>query len=247
MNNAGKKSLRRGLSAGGGLVIVLAIAFSLGLEFPGFPLNGLLGAFLFVLVGVVLFIARTYVKDRKMLFTSLGFFGPHGLTKMVDVGPNDITPTHIRYRTPDGEEHKVKHFHPFAIPNEDGYDLVYLTPENTVEALNPARLFRKYAQKLSEDGKKAVMELYGKMLQQFPEAEALDPNRLTIEETENDDPDRMNQELAGIVADIKRGWQEKLGLRQNWFLIMAGAVIGIMIITFVYMGAGVDFHGLTAH
>ena len=182
-----------------------------------------------------------------MIWNQLGFFEPSGLTTMKDVASEDITPTHIKYKTPDGEEHRVKHYHGFAIPDIDGYSIVYLVPKHAVEALNPARLFRKYAPRLTEEIKTKVMEHYNAMIALFPEAEALDPNRLTAEEMENDDPDRLNQELASTVSDIKRGFMDHLGLKQQWFQILAGVAMGGLAVTIIFMAMGVDFRGIVQH
>ena len=248
MNNKNKRQLRRafvGLSIF--MLIISAVVYvgiPLGPYVPGYILYT---PYIWVLVSVVFFAARTFIRERKMIWNVLGFFEPSGLTTMVDVPSENITPTHIKYKTPDGEEHRVKHHHGFAIPGEEGYDIVYLTPKHAVEALNPARLFRKYALRLTDEIKEQVMTHYNAMVGLFPEAEALDPNRLTVEETESDDPDRLNQELASVVADIKRGFLDRLGLKQQWFQILAGIAMGALAVTIIFMATGVDFRGIVQH
>ena len=248
MNNKTKRQLRRAFVGLSVLMLIFSaivyIGIPLGPYAPGFILYT---PYIWVLVSVAFFAARTFIRERKMIWNVLGFFEPSGLTTMVDVPSEDITPTHIKYKTPDGEERRVKHHHGFAIPGEDGYDVVYLTPRHAVEALNPARLFRKYALKLTDEIKTQVMEHYEKMIALFPEAEALDPNRLTAEEMENDDPDRLNQELASTVSDIKRGFMDRLGLKQQWFQIFAGIAMGALAVTIIFMAAGVDFRGIVQH
>jgi len=50
--------------------------------------------------------------------------------------------------------------------------------------------------------------------------------------------------FAGVVLDessILKGFMGKTGLKENWFFILAGVLIGMMAVTFVFMGLGVNF------
>ena len=241
VNNAHKRQLRRGLSAIGGFLLVFSGVIYAGFEFPGFaPGNLFYSPYYFVIAAIVFFIGRTYIKEKRMIWNSIGFFERSGLTTMHDVPNEDVGMTHMSYNTPDGERHQIKHTHPFAIPSEEGYDNVYLTPKNTVNALNPARLW-KNSSGFNPDVKKQLTDLYEQMKKVWPQANALDPDFLTVEETENDDPDTLMQEFDHHVSDIRKGFMGKTGLKENWFYILAGVTIGAMVITFAFMGLGVNF------
>jgi len=241
MNNSRKRQLRRLMSALAGILLIFSGVVYAGVQFPFFDARSpLYSPYYFVIAAVVLFAARQYIKEKRMIWNSIGFFERSGLTTMHDVPSEDVGMTHISYNTPDGERHQIKHSHPFAIPSEEGYDNVYLTPKNTVNALNPARLWKNHAG-FSPDIRKQLTDLYEQMKKVWPQADALDPDFLTVIETENDDPDTLMQEFDHHVSDIRKGFMGKTGLKENWFFILAGVLIGMMAVTFVFMGIGVNF------
>jgi len=247
MNNARKRMIRRGLSALGGLLLVFSGVIYAGVQFPFFNIySPLYNPYYFVIISIVLFIGRTYIKEKRMIWNSLGFFEPSGLTTMHDVAPENVGLTHITYQRPDGERGKVKHHHPFAIPSEEGYDNVYLTPKSAVESLDPRRLWHKYSgvAGIGEEVKKKLLDHYEQMTKLWPEMESLDPHMLTINETESDDPDTLNQELATTVSDIRRGFLGLSGVKQYWFYLFAGVAMGALAMAVILMTAGVNFSGI---
>lgn len=242
MNNAQKRLIRRTISGIGGFLLVFSGVIFAGVELPFFNgTNPAYNPYYFVLASIVLFIARTYIKEKRMIWNSIGFFERSGLTTMYDVPAEDVGMTHITFKDKAGERRKVKHHHPFAIPSEEGYDNVYLTPKTGFESLDPEELVRKYGPKLTREQIDFLKNL------KIPEIEALNPDALSTDMVERDDPDALNQELATIVSDIRKGFLGGLkGLKENWFFILAGVMIGGLAFTLIFMGLGVNFEAILA-
>lgn len=250
MDNKSIKKVKRGFFALTGLLIIFSIVIAIGVELPGFNhWNPLYNPYYFILFALITFMAQTQFKEKKTIWNSIGFFERSGLTTMYDVPYEDISPTHISYVSKDGERHSIKHSHPFAIPSEDGYDNVYLTPKNVVQALNPSYLYNKYLKKLGEDKLseiKAIINTFNDSVKTLglPENEALNPDNITIDNSENDDPDTLMQEVVHHVSDIRKGFQGK-GSTQDFLIKVAlGVLVGMAIVTFMYIGLGVDFRGV---
>ena len=123
---------------------------------------------------------------------------------------------------------------------------MYLTPKSAVESLDPRRLWHKYSgvADVGEEVKTKLLELYSQMKGLWPEMESLDPHMLTINETESDDPDTLNQELATTVSDIRRGFLGLTGVKQYWFYLFAGVAMGALAMAVILMTAGVNFSGI---
>lgn len=248
MDNHQKRQIRTGLLGLGFFMFIFSVLAYTQFQIPGLSGSILYNGYYFLLMGVVIIVLRMQIKERKMIFNTLSFFERSGLTTSYDITFEDVGPTHITYKSVDGERRKVKHFHPFVLPGSEGFDNVYLAPMGGVESNNPARLFAKYGQQITAELKTKILTAWNvHVAPLFPEMEALDPNRLAVEETETDDPDRMNQELSTVVSDIRKGFLDRMGLKQTWFQILAGIMIGALVVTMVFMFAGVDFRGVLQH
>lgn len=242
MKNTQKRLIRRTISAIGAFLLVFSGVIFAGVEFPFFNLsNPAYNPYYFVIASIILFIGRTYIKEKRMIWNSLGFFERSGLTTMYDVPAENVGMTHITFTDKAGERRKVKHHHPFAIPSEEGYDNVYLTPKAGFESLDPEELIQKYGPKLTLEQITFLKNL------KMPEIEALNPDALSVDMVERDDPDALNQEMATIVADIRKGFLGNLkGLKESWFYILAGVMIGGLAFTLIFMGLGVNFGAILA-
>jgi hypothetical protein len=253
MNNKSIRQVKNLLIAGAGGMLLLSLIIGLGLEFSFFnKFSPLYNPYYFVVIAFVIFMAQTRLTEKKTIWNSVGDFEPSGLTTMQDVPYDEISPTHISYIGKDGERHSVKHSHAFAIPNADGYDNIYLKPRAAVEALNPKKLYDKYLRSLGKEKMDKLIELVktfnaGLITEGLPEEEALNPHLLTIEATESDDPDTLMQEFTHHVAEIRKGFFGKGALSEKLVWLLLGTLVGMAVITFTFMGAGVDFRGILQH
>ena len=98
LDNKHKKQLRRTFSGIGGLLFIISGLVYGNFEFPLFNhYNIFYNPYYFILFGVLAFLIRTFVKEHKEIWDSIGWFQRSGLTKMHDVEPQAVGPTHIRY------------------------------------------------------------------------------------------------------------------------------------------------------
>ena len=181
----------------------------------------------------VFFVARTYVKDKKETVTVVGFFDNTGLTDAYDINKENEDSTHLKVEDERGEVTSIKHSHPFLIPTDDGYERLYMVPRKGKKSLNPKELVRKYGQDFTLD--------QIKVLRTIPELSSLNPDELVKDMTEADDADTLMEEFTHHVSEIRKGFLGKLGLKENWFMFLMIGGTSALIITLVYMLAGINF------
>jgi len=152
VSNKNKKYIRHSISGIGGMLFVFSMVIFAGIEFPFFNhWNPLYNPYIFMLVGFLLFIARTFIKDVRGVANFLDFFGPSGLVHDTYQIPfTNITPTRANYIDKDGEKKSIRHRHSFSIPSKDRWVNEWLIPDNGLASLNPVVLVRKYGAMLKD-------------------------------------------------------------------------------------------------
>ena len=241
MDNKKKKYVRRGASAGGFFLFAFSLMTFAGLELPFYNhYNPLYNPYPWILMGFMMFIARTYIRDKKGVGNFIDFFDRSGLVvASYEIPFENITPTHANYLDKAGEKKSVHHTHPFAIPSADQWTNEFLVPSNGLESLNPTKLIEKYGAKLqlTDEEKDALLSLEGKM----PEIAALDPQVLHETESNADSVDQLNLEAGYQVSEVRKGWFSGTKTQQIVMFVLVGVMAGFMAATLTYMAGHIDF------
>ena len=218
-----------------GLTFFFFLIIILGLQLDFFnPYNPLYNSTYMIGFSFIFFVARSYVKDKKETVTVLGFFDSTGLTDAYDIDrTTNEDATHIKMEDEKGNVISVKHAHPFLVPTDDGYERLFLSPRKGKKAINPKELVRKYGQEFTQ----AQVDI----LKTIPEMRTLNPDELIKDMTEADDADTLMEEFTHHVAEIRKGFLGKLGLKENWFMFLMVGGTSAMLITLAYVGLKVDF------
>src|SRR5437867_1998394 len=152
ISNKQKKQIRRGVAALGSMLFVFSAMVYAGVELPFFNhYNPLYNPYIFILIGFILFVSRTYLKDKRGVGNFIDFFDRSGLVvASYEIPFDNISPTHANYVDKAGEKKAVRHTHPFAIPDVDVWSNEFLVPSTGLEALNPTALVKKYGPQLKD-------------------------------------------------------------------------------------------------
>jgi hypothetical protein len=153
LDNKRKKTIRQIISAVGGISVVWSLIIFAGVEFPFFNhYNIFYSPYIFIFVAVILFIARTFIKDIRIIQNFLDFFNRAGLVHTsYKIDFANISPTRANYIDKEGEKKNVRHNHSFVIPNKDQWLNEYLIPDTGLAALNPDKLVQKYGARLKDE------------------------------------------------------------------------------------------------
>jgi hypothetical protein len=234
MNNQRRRLYRRGFTIGSGIVFFFGILAGVGYDLPFFNhYNPLYNPTILVSFAFGFYIMRQYIKDKKETTTMVAFFDKSGLAEAYDIEPSEEDATHIKYQDERGESISVKHSHPILLPTDDGYERIFLVPRKGRKALDPTHLVSKYGQSLTE---KQV-----EVLKNIPEIEALNPDQLSSDMTEQDEPDTLFEEFTHHVAEIRRAVQDLLGAKPNLFNILMYAGVGGFATLILMILGHVDF------
>jgi len=261
MDNKKKKHIRRGMSAVGFFLFAFSIFTFGGLELPFYNhYNPLYNPYPWIVMGFLLFVGRTFIRDKKGVGNFIDFFDRSGLViGSYEIPFENIKPTHANYIDKEGEKKSIRHTHPFAIPSEDMWTNEFLVPSSGLEALNPTHLIKKYSAKLKDFSLSILVKSVGNFVKlsfdeikeilinlepHIEEIAALDPQVLHIQESESDNVDGMNQEAAFQTAEVRKGWFSGTKTGQMLLYVAVGIMVGVMACTFVYMAGHVDFSHL---
>jgi len=271
LDNKNKKLLRRGMSGIGIILFFFSLLTFAGLELPYYNhWNPLYNPYYYILIGFIVFAARTYIRDKKGIGNFIDFFDRSGLVvASYEVPFENIKPTHANYVDKEGEKSAIRHSHPFAIPDKDNWTNEFLVPTTGLEALHPTKLVKKYGANLKDEVLTVIGETEGKdekgnpiivkteevmkitksivravlsnLSAWIPEITALDPNVLHDDYAESDNVDGMNQEAAFQTAEIRKGWFSGAKTGQIIMWVALGVLVGVVGVTFTFLLGHVDF------
>jgi hypothetical protein len=261
LNNQRRRTYRRLLSIGSGIVFFFAVLAGLGIEFSFYNhYNPLFNPGLMVAFSFGFFLLRTYIKDKKETTTALLYFGKAGDTEIYDIAPSEEDATHIKYEDEKGEIISVKHSHPLLVATDDGYERWYLVPKKGRKSLDPTALVAKYGQvitkeqikqlnvnitesefKVLEDVSKRSADIISKVVPQIPEIEAINPDLVSNDMTEQDEPDTLFEEFTHHVAEIRRAVQDLLGNKTSLTQIIMYAGSGALVMLILMILGHADF------
>ena len=234
MDNNRRNLIRRVMSGLSGLTFFFFLIIILGLQLDFFNIyNPFYNSTYMIGFSFIFFVARSYLKDRKETVTVLGFFDSTGLTDAYDIDKANEDSTHLKMEDESGNVLSVKHAHPFLVPTDDGYERLYLSPRKGKKAINPKELVRRYGQEFTQE--------QVNVLKTIPEMKTLNPDELIKDMTEADDADTLMEEFTHHVAEIRKGFLGKLSLKENWFMFLMIGGTSALLITIVYMIAGINF------